>query len=616
MRTKRSLRIIFASLLVCLLLSSCSTLGSGSKDKEEKDKGAKACETVSKTKETKPDRKKKSAQVDLSTKSGILAYLEGDWTLYDREEGNDLGILSIKKDGDFSYKRLDNGAKGGGTLSFDYLSGKEGEEPDGFRLSFDDVKDLLPEGTMIYGDEGCTGLFHVGAFGDEDYLYLKEIGNGDSVVSMYIFNPEGEYDPEKWDHEWFFYRKATGKESTDTIKDDTFYAWIWESDTNGFWLQPMKEHEYETYGEYSNTKFKGGYFNETDDIRIAYYELERQIDLSGIVHSDRLLSDYPLGMYKVTVDKEGVIIELSEVDIESYNVYELGELDQKIDYKGTDFIINGVTIDMREFVPATDAIVDCMKVGEWIIIECHINPDKSVYEFFNIPNGCMSYFEYEITGSNLTWTDDDLSTAVYVSDNCIYDFWGNMIASVASNEEIGRIRITSPTTVSADVMVYKDNGELTEEKRDYEYEPCDRAVLTYYESLLGGDRQLRKLIKDAPENAAALIIVNPPELILDKMPYPITYVEGAYDRVAVVSLMDGEKVFVESKDPGGSGTAERSDVFEMNKGVCTVFEVTVPEGMPSDEVVVRTSGSGEVYWDIWQLSGRIPQMSTYLIAGD
>ncbi len=611
---KRSLHIIFISLLISLLLSSCNILGSSSKDKDDKDKKTSSEESVKEKKKTK--KEKEPSAPDLSTEAGILAYLEGDWTLYDRENGNDLGVLSVKADGDFQFKRLDKDAKGGGKLSFDYISGQKGEEPDGFSLAFDDVKEFLPEDYTIYGDEGMGGLFHVGAFGDEDYLYLKEIGNGDSVVSMYVFNPDEEYDPGNWQTEWFLYRKAKGEDSTDTLKNDTFYAWAWERDESGLWLQSMKEHEYEAYSEYSNTKFTGGYFNETDDIRISYYELGSDLDYSGIVHTDRLERDYPLAMYKVTVDKNSVITELSEVDIEMYNVYDMGELEQEFDYKGKDFIINGVEVDMSEFVPATDAIIDCMQVGEWIIVECHINPHKSVYEFHNIPNGLVSYFEYEITGTKLTWVDDDLSTAVYERDNCIYDFWGHMIASVDSNEEIGRIRITGPTTVSADVRVYGENGELTEEKRDYEYEPCDKAVLTYFESLLGGDRQLRKLLKDAPANAAALIIVNPPEKILEKMPYPITYTEGAYDRVAVVSLKDNAKVFIESMEPDASGKNERSETFDVNKGNCTVFEVTVPEGAPSNEVVVKTDGLGEVYWNIWQLSGRTPQMSTYIIAGD
>ncbi len=604
--------IIFA--MMGLVLTGCSSLGSSSNSKSE-DQTDKKTEKEIENKDQKKKTKKKKVTIDLSSENGILSFLEGEWTLYDTDSGSDQGILSIGKNGSFEYKRLDNDAKGSGTLSFDHISAPQEDAPDYFRLAFDDVKELLPEGYELFGDEGTDGIFHIGSFEDEDHLYLKEIGNGDSIVSMYVFNPDEEYDPEKWRTEWFLYRAAKNSIDADEIKDETFYAWVWERDDSGLWLQPMKSHEYDTYGEYSNHKFRGAYFSETGDIGIKHYEFD-DADLSGVLHTDRLAKDYPLGIYQVTVDDNGFIKELSDVEIAMYNVYNICDLDPEFSFDGTDFIINGAEIDMREFVPATDAIVDCIRIGDWIAVECHINPDKSVYEFYNIPNGNMSYFEYEITGAKLTWRGDDLSTAVYECDNSIYDFWGHPIASLDNNEEIGRIDIIDDTTIRADVRVYSDDGTLTEEKREYEYEPCDRAVLSYYSAMIGGDSQMKRFINDAPVNAAALIIVNPPEALLDKMPFPETYEENDFDRVVVVSLSDDQEIFIESLEPGKSGKKERSETFEMKKGECKVFEITVPEGMPLNEVVVRTSGMGEVYWDICQLSGRIPQMSTYLIAGD
>ncbi len=72
------------------------------------------------------------------------------------------------------------------------------------------------------------------------------------------------------------------------------------------------------------------------------------------------------------------------------------------------------------------------------------------------------------------------------------------------------------------------------------------------------------------------------------------------DKVAVVPLFDGSKISIGS-------TAE-----EREKGRSVVFEVTVPEGMPSDTITVEAPGHGKAEWEVWQLSGKNPQMSTFI----
>ena len=612
---KKAFTVFVAGLVSCVMIIGCGS--AADTDLAEKLQAAKKYEETkekagseNKDAEKKPENEEK---IDLTTEQGILSYLAGDWSLLDRDTGADYGTLFIRKDGSFEFSRSSDKAVGTGTLSFGYLRSEKGEEPDRFSLDFDDCQKLLPAGVETYGDEGTGGVFHVGTSGYEDYLYLKEIGNGDSIVSMYLFNTnEASLDHGDWSYDWLFYRDNGTEDPADVIVDDTFYAWAWKTDEDGVWLQPMKEHLYETAEEYSDWKYTGGYFNETDNIGTAHYGITKTTDLSDLVNTSDWNSGYPLMMCEVTVDDKGNATKLRDIDIVMYDSYDMGELEPDFSFEGTTFIINGLEIDMKEFVPDIEAVVDCMRAGEWIIVECNVNSYKNVYEFYNIPNGDIGYFEYEIEGRQLKWRDDDLSTAVYVNGNRIYDFWGNMIASVGSNEEIEKIDIADDTTVRADVMVYDGNGGLTVEGRDYEYEPCDSAVLSYYECMLGGTRQLREFVKKAPKDAAALVIVNPPEKMLSRMPFPVSYENNALDNVVVVSLADGEKVFIESLDPGASGSNARSEVFKVKKGECKVFEVTVPEGMPVNEVVIKKPGSGEVYWEVWQLSGRVPQMSTFV----
>lgn len=561
----------------------------------------------------KPEKPEAKPEADLSTQEGIRSYLAGEWTLLDRKKGADFGTLSIKADGSFEFNRLSDGATGSGTLSFENMESKKGEEPDWFNLALEDCGTLVPEGEQLYGDEGTSGIFHIGTFGDEDYLYLKEISNGDSVMSMYAFNTNADSDEiGNWPRDWLFYRKGDGENTAQVMEDDTFYAWAWElnNEGDGVWLQPMKEHEFETYEDYSNRRFTGGYFTETKDIGIAYYELAGA-DLDGLVNTADWNSGYPLMMCEVTTDSDGTVKELRDVDIAMYNVYDMGELDPEYSFEGTTFTINGADIDMSEYVAETDRIIDCKRAGDWIIVECYVSPYSSTYEFYNIPNGDMGYFEYEITGTQLTWRGDDLSTAVYVRDDKIYDFWGNLIAYV-DDGEIGRISITGENTVSAQIHVTDYAGRLKEYVQDYEYEPCDLPMLAYYESMLGGTKQWRRF-KELAGDAAAFVIVNPPVQMLDRMRSSVTFAEGALDKVAVIPLFDDARITIESTDEGAfNGDKKQPVTEEVQKGRAVVFDVTVSEGLPTSMITVRSPWHDDVTWDVVQISGRIPQRSTFV----
>ena len=599
---------VFAAYIAFTLLAGCSDKGAVNAVLPEQEE-VQTDEAVPADDEIQDNGRQPAS---LDTQEGIRAYLAGKWTLFDRDSGKDFGTLTISEDGSFEFVRLSDKAEGSGTLYFENVQTEEGERPDGFRMEFSDIGALVPADLEMYGNEGTSGIFHIGSFGDEDYLYLKEIGNGDSVVSMFAFNTDP--DPDEiggWKYDWLFYRPGDGENDAEAIKDESFYAWAWETDDkgDGVWLQPMNGHEFETYGDYSNQKFMGGFFTETEDIRIAYYDLPGGKIPDGIVSTSEWSSGYPLMMCSVTTDQNGDIKEIGEIDIAMYDVYDMGELDPEYSFEGTRFVINGVDIDMRETVAVTDAIVGCTRAGDWIVIECHINPQKSVYEFYNIPNGNMAYFEYEITGAQLTWQDDDLSTAVYLSENHVYDFWGHMIGYVDEGE-ITRIEITDDTTVTATVQLEDSIGRLKEYTKEFEYEPCDRAVLTYYEYMLGGARAWRRL-KEQAGSAKALIIVNPPEAILDKMRSTVEYERGALDKVAVIPLLDDAEVTI---GPSGYGTDTGQQVIRdgVGKGEACVYDVTVSEALPVSVISISSPDHAEAVWDVVQLSGRIPQMSTFI----
>ena len=602
------------SALICLvavmLLAGCGgkDLGSAISDGAENASAQTSDDNGNKDETPEKTPEKKTRTADLTSGEGITGYLAGEWTLFDRDTGKDHGTLSIQKDGSFEFTRLSDKAKCSGTLSFNYNRSEKGEEPDGFCMDLDDCRELLPDGYELYGDEGTGGIFHIGTFGNEDYLYLKEIGNGDSVVSMYVFNTKENSDSiGDWSYDWLFYRDNDQENPADVKEGETFYAWAWETDDDGVWLQPMKDHEYETEEDYTGWRYMGGYFTETDNIGVAHYGITKDTDLKELVNTRDWDSGYPLMMCEVTVDKDGDVTKLRDIDIVMYDSYDMGDVEPEFSYKGTIFTIDGYDIDIRETVPAANAITDARRVGDWIIVDGHINPNTGTYLFYNIYDGMIDNFEYEVDGANLIWQGDDLSTAVYQNYNDIYDIWGHPIGHVQDGELYG-LSFKDKNTIVAKCWIVDDIGREKEFTEEFEYEPCDAAVWAYYEYMLGGGRQWRRL-KDMAGDATALVMEYLPEKLFGRMPYPVEFEKGALDKVVVVPLADDAKVTIEPLLPGDE---KQKITEEAQKGRAVVFDVTVSEGIPAAMITVKAPGHDKATWEVVMMSGKNPQMSTFI----
>ncbi len=76
-------------------------------------------------------------------------------------------------------------------------------------------------------------------------------------------------------------------------------------------------------------------------------------------------------------------------DTKNNQGYDDGKADQspEFSYSGTTLSVDGRTFDMRERVLITDSSLSCMSAGSWIIVECHVNPYQSAYEFYNTVSG-------------------------------------------------------------------------------------------------------------------------------------------------------------------------------------------------------------------------------------
>lgn len=98
---------------------------------------------------------------------------------------------------------------------------------------------------------------------------------------------------------------------------------------------------------------------------------------------------------------------------------------------GVVFSYNGKDYDLQEREPMVNSLMGETPVGSFIIVEGHIGPDNAYYGVFDTETKA---FVKDIQGSNLTWRDDDISTAAYNLWSEIYDYDGNLLADLDLSE--------------------------------------------------------------------------------------------------------------------------------------------------------------------------------------
>ena len=114
-------------------------------------------------------------------------------------------------------------------------------------------------------------------------------------------------------------------------------------------------------------------------------------------------------------------------------------------------------------------------------------------------------------------------------------------------------------------------------------------------------------MSQAPQEAAAYVIINAPEIIADWLPAPSSS-EGGLDTMTVISLYDGETFHIDSRE------ADYMDYGEQNRSDAVTYSLTVPEGMPVETLQIRMKDDKEISWPIWTLSGKAPVRTIFLPA--
>ncbi len=601
---KKYIWLVAAAVFTCTVLTGCG------KQKEDSQVLDSLRDSLSKqqTEEASGDQsgaepadvREAERNLKLTTSDAVYSYVKGTWTYYDTKNEQDYATLEISEDGSLTFTRLSDDQSCPGKISFEVMAKNDSDPEWSFQMELNGIDELLPEDA--YHEEGGTdsdtsGKVYFGAGPEEDYLFLNEIGNGDTMISCYVLNPDyGRSEDAFFQPEWLFYRKSEGKVTKTVEKTSDFYAWVWKREDNGVWLEKMRPHEEESYDEYTNRAYLDTSFTPFDDIGIMRYEVMDSLDTSMLLFSKRWNSAYPLDMYRIATDETGTIVGVSEVEHAFYGSYDLGDTEPEFSAEGRTFHYNGVSYDMEDYAPAVTAIMDCTRVGDWIILDCHVNPHFGLYEFFNIYTG---NFEFEIQGANLTWQNDDLSTAVYTMYNEVFDIWGHPVDSIQEGELTG-ISFLNDTTLQAEYWLIDGEEEMWLDKT-IEWEFVDREMFALYEYMLGRTkRQWGRFVEMAPEDAVAFVMVNPDEKIGSYFDHDVHGTEGALDLVTVVSLQDGEKLQL-------NGESYDCDITDAE-----TFRITVPEGMPTDKLLIKTADGKEASWEVFQISGRIPQHSIFI----
>ncbi len=593
---KRLLAALLAIGMVCLpCLSGCSdnVPDSGSyEDQDEEDEDSdEDDENEIEDDETDEDNEVISEEttipeLDYYSSDSILSFSCGSWTLVDQNTGSAYGKLEINKYGDCKFTQSDTGKSCKGTISFfedptDRLAGIHG-----YLIEFENA---VSGSDVFYVGNSSEGRFMISQSAGRDYLFLEEIGNGGSNIAYEIFrSPDrDEFDFDEM-MQWIFVRDNDVTSVDKPEKNARFYARAMEFTGEGFVLQRVMDVDFESEYEYTGFKFLGAVFDESTYQGAAYYKLNADADLSGVLHETELTRPYPETIYTVYTDSKGNIEAVRDVEKAYYGDYELYSLEQDVDFDFDSFSVNDYEFDIQNFLYSdANAIVDCEMTGDILIITSHINPHSEEYTIYNMRSG---WFEKRIIGCNFLY-DEHVWDSFYSYMDTVYDYEGREIYTVDGTE------ISS--------LSFSDDGsqiEIEYWKSDYEdtYEvTIDRPECLNAPTYALADFRRHpcaytwdNFISYAPEDAIAMIMVNPHSDDAWDFCMPMNVDDNpGLDNVYVVALQDMTLFSCGNSDY----TCERGEIIS--------YGITVSESAPLYTVYISTLEK-DAEWPATIISGK------------
>ena len=574
-------------------------------------------DTATDDKKTKDDI---SMKVDITSKRAVSKFIEGTWRLYDPIGDTTFATLEIDDVGNIVYTRDSDNLSAKGTLdishreTYDATQDRlvEEEEYGQFEMHLYDV----PEGfyystyeSFSPTEEESAGDFHIARGEGSDRLLLQWIGNGDSFIFHEMFQNHDRMDEDAlFQQTWMFVKDNGITEGAAKAESEDFYGYIWDRGRDGsLFVQKMIPHEYEAFEEYTNMHYMEGFFTEDEDIGITEYEMVADADTSGILHDTEFESAHPFRMYSFTTNGNGRITKISDVKESFYGRYDMGALDPVYSCSGTQFTVNGCVYDMTEYAAGVNAITDMYMVGDWLVVEGHMNPHIGAYCLFDIYGGQVSD---TIVGANLTWLGDDITTAVYSAYENVYNIKHHVIYTVGTGE-VESLKYSSDGTEVA-IKTFDDREYICYPDND------DTAMfrLMDFERYRTAERW-NAFMELAPDNAIAFVMIGPPEITRDHFAYLQIEEEVKEDCIYVVSLCDKMSYHIDTGDYDYENdrfiSHERINEGMLDKGWSDAYAMMIAEGIPVSCLFVANEYQGGKF-PIAMISGESDRCGVFVTA--
>ena len=535
--------------------------------------------------EPDPVVEEKIREIDYTSPDSVLEFAVGTWTLVDDKTGTAYGELNVYEDGTCDFYKMTDRKTLTGTLSFIARPGAFISGITGYELTFSGLEDAYD---CWIDTDTSGGLFRLCQSAGTEYMYLEEIGNGGSNVAYYLLSDEEDFYN---DMNWMFIRDndITIKESPFTSNDfDSFTAMVVESGDGGLLLQRLAGAESESVTEYTGFRFMAAQFYVFPDEQAVWYDYSSDPDLSFVLHEGVLNEKYPATIYDIKTDSRGDIISMSELDHAAYGDYEEYPLSQSVSVDGTSFEINDYVFDIESYGCIGDLITDYEQMGDYLILESHVNPHRSEYMIFDMR---IAWPVKTLYGCNFIH-GNNIWDSCYSDMNAVYDYEGHLIHTVDDGTEICGLSFEGDILK---IEYWKDDYDTVYEE-EIERPECLNSPI-YYFAEFKHHQTAQKWVNFrnlAPDDALIMGMVNPPEDESWIYHHPLWVESNGSDVLYIVALQTDIKV-----------TFDRINYFDFEeKGDFYAFSLTIPEGAPRQTLTITTNNLEPIAeWEITTISG-------------
>lgn len=292
--------------LLCILLFACGMPQTEIPEAASLSDAEPSAETAVKTEPaslTQPDT--------VTQPDNILEFLDGTWNLRTNQTKTDRStVLEFSAaSGTVRILTQDTLSVAADLNVFD-TDPDSGITGDAIRFSVTEAADDL---IQTYGTNlniySSDMQYFAGTFEGTDYLFLRELGNGLSVIDLAVLKEENE----TGEHGWIFTRAESPfaySDDDESLKSGTYYAFCWMKDDSGFLLQnvDVTEQTADWYGEEMNI------------LRVTPSLDHRKLFLGS---TDTVPKVFSPGLYCVTADSEGTVTQAEPVEYIGYGAYRL-----------------------------------------------------------------------------------------------------------------------------------------------------------------------------------------------------------------------------------------------------------------------------------------------------